>query len=141
MKLYLNISNCHDKTAMETFFMTRLHQQSWAMCILGLRKSVSSIMEQLFAFVLALDNKHLHAPLYHQMSPQTLWTNMTPPNPNLLRCFFSPPSAIFLPTLLFGKIILPLHSLLEKSKGVHRGGEGERATDCSYCLRMRLAAS
>lgn len=26
----------------------------------------------------------------------------------------SPPSAIFLPTLLFGKIILPLHSLLEK---------------------------
>lgn len=52
--------------------MTRLPRQSRVMCILGLRKSVSSIMEQLFAFVFALDSKHLHVPLYHQMSPQTL---------------------------------------------------------------------
>lgn len=36
------------------------------------------------------------------------------------------PSAIFLPMLLFGKIILPLHSLLEVKSGVKGCAEGER---------------
>lgn len=71
------------------------------------------------------------------------------PAPSLFLYFclplLSPPSAIFLPTLLFRKkMILPLRSLHRKrewSKGAHRGGDGERATDCSYCLRVRLAAS
>lgn len=75
------------------------------------------------------------------------WTNMTRPisrpSPILYLCLplLSPPAAIFLPALLFGKIILPLHSAgKEWSKGVYRG-RTRGATDCSYCLRMRLEAS
>lgn len=63
----------------------------------------------------------------------SLWTNVTWPisSPSLFLYLFLPllslPSAILLSTLLFGKIILPLHSLLEKraSKGAQRGRGSE----------------
>lgn len=58
---------------------------------------------------------------------------------------FSPPSAIYSPRCCLENYLL-LALLAEKEHGVtgHTEGEtegGERATDCSYCLRVRPVAS
>lgn len=121
------------------------------LCILAFRGSMSRVVEQLCICLsqLKIGNicmqrcivkcaSRLFEPMWPGQSEAPLFLSLSlSASPISSFCYF-PPQHCCLEKL---SSLCTLCRKTEWSKGAHRGGEGERATDCSYCLRVRLAAS
>lgn len=119
-------------------------------CILRFRGSVSRVTEQLCICLCWLRTANICTQCCIVRCASRLFEPTWPGQSAVHLSFFISFCLSFLLPLPFSS----QHCCLEKlsslctlcwkrewSKGAHRGGEGERATDCSYCLRMRLEAS